>query len=136
MKIAQIDPSLIDQIETDPENVEKVVRVHRRPQGRGQNVWSATFGSVSATGRSTTGSPGDRRQAAGDRDAGTPAASSYQASTPPSSGSGGYNADTTAGEWLECPSACMQFAINKVSNAKRGKSDLATLLPWLRRYKD
>ena len=30
----------------------------------------------------------------------------------------------------------MQFAINKVSNAKRGKSDLATLLPWLRRYKD
>jgi hypothetical protein len=30
----------------------------------------------------------------------------------------------------------MHFAINKVSNAKRGKSDLATLLPWLRRYKD
>jgi hypothetical protein len=30
----------------------------------------------------------------------------------------------------------VQFAINKVSNAKRGKSDLATLLPWLRRYKD
>ena len=30
----------------------------------------------------------------------------------------------------------MQFAINKVSNTKRGKSDLATLMPWLRRYKD
>lgn len=30
----------------------------------------------------------------------------------------------------------VQFCINKVSNAKRGKSDLATLLPWLRRYKD
>ncbi len=30
----------------------------------------------------------------------------------------------------------LHFAINKVSNAKRGKSDLATLLPWLRRYKD
>src|SRR5205814_2123140 len=104
--------------------------------GPGQNVWSSTFGSVSATGLSTTGSPGARRQAAGDRDAGTPAASSYDASTPPSSGSGGFNADTTAGEWLECPSECMQFAINKVSNAKRGKSDLATLLPWLRRYKD
>ncbi len=29
-----------------------------------------------------------------------------------------------------------QFCINKVSNAKRGKSDLATLIPWLRRYKD
>ena len=30
----------------------------------------------------------------------------------------------------------VQFKINAVSNAKRGKSDLATLLPWLRRYKD
>src|SRR5689334_1316063 len=30
----------------------------------------------------------------------------------------------------------LQFAINKVSNARRGNSDLATLLPWLRRYKD
>ncbi len=30
----------------------------------------------------------------------------------------------------------VQFCINKVSNAKRGKSDLATLFPWLRRYKD
>ena len=30
----------------------------------------------------------------------------------------------------------MQFCIHKVSNAKRGRSDLATLLPWLRRYKD
>ena len=30
VKIAQIDPSMIDQIETDPENIERVVRVHRR----------------------------------------------------------------------------------------------------------
>ncbi len=28
------------------------------------------------------------------------------------------------------------LTLNKVSNAKRGKSDLATLLPWLRRYRD
>jgi hypothetical protein len=34
------------------------------------------------------------------------------------------------------PDEVMHFAVNKVSNAKRGKSDLATLLPWLRRYKD
>ena len=34
------------------------------------------------------------------------------------------------------PDDVMHFTINKVSNAKRGKSDLATLLPWLRRYKD
>jgi len=38
--------------------------------------------------------------------------------------------------WLACPDEVIQVAINKVSNAKRGKSDLATLLPWLRRYKD
>jgi len=132
VKMAQIDPSMIDQIETDPENIERVVRVHRRPQGPGQNVWSANFGSVSATGLSTTGSPTAGTSDRADARLRAPAASSYDASTPPSSGSGGFKADTTAGEWLEC----MQFAINKVSNAKRGKSDLATLLPWLRRYKD
>ena len=44
-----------------------------------------------------------------------------------------YNPD---GVWYNAGSEVMQFAINKVSNAKRGKSDLATLLPWLRRYKD
>jgi hypothetical protein len=135
VKIAQIDPSMIDQIETDPENIEKVVRVHRRPQGPGQNVWRSNVGGVSATGLSTTGSPTAGASNADARSR-TPAARSYNASTPPSSGSGGFNVDTTAGEWLECPSQCMQFAINKVSNAKRGKSDLATLLPWLRRYKD
>jgi hypothetical protein len=135
VKIAQIDPSMIDQIETDPENIERVVRVHRRPQGPGQNVWSSNFGSVSATGLSATGSPTAGASKRADARLRAPAASSYDASTP-SSGSGGFGADTTAGEWLECPSECMQFAINKVSNAKRGKSDLATLLPWLRRYKD
>jgi hypothetical protein len=41
-----------------------------------------------------------------------------------------------AGAWFQAGSEMVQFAINKVSNAKRGKSDLATLLPWLRRYKD
>jgi hypothetical protein len=40
------------------------------------------------------------------------------------------------GQWLSVPEDCVHFAINKVSNAKRGKSDLATILPWLRRYKD
>jgi hypothetical protein len=34
------------------------------------------------------------------------------------------------------PDQAFHFAINKVSNAKRGKSDLATLIPWLRRYRD
>src|SRR5579884_3179220 len=40
------------------------------------------------------------------------------------------------GEWFQAGKEVVQFTINKVSNAKRGKSDLATLLPWLRRYKD
>jgi len=33
VKIAQIDPSLIDEVETDPENVDRVTRVHVRPSG-------------------------------------------------------------------------------------------------------
>jgi hypothetical protein len=41
-----------------------------------------------------------------------------------------------AGTWYEAGTEVLQFKINAVSNAKRGKSDLATLLPWLRRYKD
>jgi hypothetical protein len=42
----------------------------------------------------------------------------------------------TQGEWYRASEEMLQFAINKVSNARRGNSDLATLLPWLRRYKD
>ena len=125
VKIAQIDPSMIDQIETDADNVEKVVRVHRRPQGPGQNVWSSNFGSVSATGQSTTGP-----------ETAFAAPSSYVPGYPVSGPGTVANADPTQGEWLSCPDEVVQFTINKVSNAKRGKSDLATLLPWLRRYKD
>src|ERR1700730_12911429 len=42
----------------------------------------------------------------------------------------------TQGQWFKHGQEVVHIAINKVSNAKRGKSDLATLLPWLRRYKD
>ncbi|MEO7019569.1 MAG: hypothetical protein ABI234_05410, partial [Ktedonobacteraceae bacterium] len=94
VKIRQIDPSIIDEIETDPDDIETVLRFHRRPVG------------PSAT------QPGD------------PA---------PISPSKPQNFE---GEWFQAGSEMMQFCINKVSNAKRGKSDLATLLPWLRRYKD
>jgi hypothetical protein len=94
VKIRQIDPSLIDQIETDPEDIETALRFHRRPIGP-----SATL-------------PGD------------PA---------PVTAADQHNFE---GEWLLAGRDVAQFAINKVSNAKRGKSDLATLLPWLRRYKD
>src|SRR6185312_12242953 len=41
VKIAQIDPSLIDQIETDPDNIEKALRFHQRPVGLGGELWSA-----------------------------------------------------------------------------------------------
>jgi hypothetical protein len=88
--VRQIDPSLIDEIECDPEDIETVRRVHRRP--------TATV--------TTSGSA-------------------------PSLDDPGTN-----GVWLSVPNEVMHFAVNKVSNAKRGKSDLATLLPWLRRYKD
>lgn len=42
---------------------------------------------------------------------------------------------TTEGEWIPADEVA-HFTINKVSNALRGRSDLATLLPWLRRYRD
>lgn len=97
VKIRQIDPSLVDQIETDPEDIEKPLRFHLRPIGP------------------TSTQPGDPLP------------------PPPSSSS---EQQSFAGEWLHAGSEVVQFCINKVSNAKRGKSDLATLLPWLRRYKD
>lgn len=39
------------------------------------------------------------------------------------------------GEWIPADEV-LHVAINKVSNATRGRSDLAPLLPWLRRYKE
>jgi hypothetical protein len=39
------------------------------------------------------------------------------------------------GEWIGADEV-LHVAINKVSNALRGRSDLAPLLPWLRRYRD
>ncbi|MBV9228011.1 MAG: hypothetical protein JOZ18_01770 [Chloroflexi bacterium] len=93
--IRQIDPSLIDQIETDPEDVEKPLRYHRRPIGQ---VMSATSGDPP---HFDPGKPVD-----------------------------------TQGQWFQAGKEVIHIAINKVSNARRGKSDLATLLPWLRRYKD
>lgn len=94
VKIRQIDPSIIDQIETDPDDIETPLRFHQRPIGP-----SATL-------------PGD---------------------PPPIVPLEQHNFE---GEWFLAGTDVVQFCINKVSNAKRGKSDLATLLPWLRRYKD
>lgn len=97
IKIRLIDPSLIDQIETDPEDVETPLRFHRRPFGQTTAQIAIPVGTVGAPGLSLA---------------------------------------ETEGEWFRAGSEVVQFAINKVSNAKRGRSDLATLLPWLRRYKD
>ncbi|HLJ68081.1 MAG TPA: hypothetical protein VKX16_12040 [Chloroflexota bacterium] len=90
VKIAQIDPILIDEIVCDPDNIERQLRCHRR--------------ATSVTGTTdTVPSPTDPGM---------------------------------RGQWFDMPAEVMHFAVNKVTNAKRGKSDLATLLPWLRRYKD
>lgn len=94
--IRQIDPSLIDQIETDIEDVEKPLRYHRRPIGQ---VMAATSGD------------------------------------PPPITITQQEVDNQ-GTWFSAGDEVLHVPINKVSNAKRGKSDLATLLPWLRRYKD
>jgi hypothetical protein len=95
VKIVTIDPSTIDEIESNPENVEHELRVHRRPIGPSISLPDQIPGEVDEP----TGLPDD-------------------------------------GVWLTVPDQVMHFAVNKVSNAKRGKSDLASLLPWLRRYKD
>ena len=94
VKIRQIDPSIIDEIECDADDIETILRFHRRPVGPGATQ------------------PGD------------PAPISPSAQ------------QDFQGEWFQAGTEMVQFCINKVSNAKRGKSDLATLLPWLRRYKD
>jgi hypothetical protein len=88
VKVAMIDPILIDEIECDPDNIERQLRCHRR----------ATSGTTDTVPMPT--------------DIGM------------------------RGQWFTIPDQVMHFTINKVTNAKRGKSDLATLLPWLRRYKD
>nr|BBH95026.1 hypothetical protein KTA_32250 [Thermogemmatispora argillosa] len=100
--IRQIDPSLIDEIETDPEDSEKPLRFHRRPIGPAVCL------------------PDDlsQRLAVSSKGQANPLAASLE------------------GQWFKAGEEVVQFAINKVSSAKRGKSDLATLLPWLRRYKD
>lgn len=40
-----------------------------------------------------------------------------------------------AGRWWPCDN-CRHYAVNRLVGAVRGQSDLAPLLPWLRRYKD
>lgn len=98
VKVRLTDPSLIDQIETDPEDIEAPLRFHRRPVSESASAPSSTTGGLKLVFR-----PDEREM---------------------------------EGEWFEADSQMQQFAINKVSNAKRGNSDLATMLPWLRRYKD
>lgn len=99
VKIRLIDPSLIDLIESDPEDIETPLRFHRRPIG--QTI-----------------------------------ASTDPPQNPPDITELAVSKSYTEGEWYKAREEMLQFAINKVSNAKRGNSDLATLLPWLRRYKD
>ncbi|HUZ76288.1 MAG TPA: hypothetical protein VMV93_01755 [Chloroflexota bacterium] len=101
VKIGQIDPSTIDEIYSNPENIEQVLRFHQRAVGPGTDVWGPSAGMAPPPGF-------------------VPSVATEQPD----------------GRWFEAGREVVQFAINKVSNAKRGHSDLATLLPWLRRYKD
>ncbi len=125
VKIRLVDPALIDQVETDPDDIEKHLRYHRRPIGPSPTqTYDATANTLNpAVFKSTNGSA----QSNG----------SYGLNIDKASLSGQNPADPTMqGDWFKAGEEVQQFAINKVSNAKRGKSDLATLLPWLRRYKD
>jgi len=119
VKIAQLDPALIDEIEADPDNVERITRIHRRVASCQLSVASGT-GETKLDGGTAANTGGNRT-----------ATDNWQ-----STGRLQYAPTDNSGEWLAAPEDVVQVAINKVSNAKRGKSDLATLLPWLRRYKD
>jgi hypothetical protein len=114
--IRQIDPSLIDQIVTDPEDIEKPLWYHRRALLQNNDLQAEDV-------------------------AGMHPPLPWQLSL--SSGlfsSGAYSNEgrelDLEGRWLRAGTDVIHIAINKVSNARRGKSDLAMLLPWLRRYKD
>src|SRR6185312_12114841 len=68
--------------------------------------------------------------------AGAPLGGFHAAASAPTPEAGYPGDPLTEGVWYEAGRQVAQFKINSVSNAKRGKSDLATLLPWWRRYKD
>jgi len=123
VKIAMLDPSLVDQIETDAENVEREIRIHRRPLA--QNATVPTASTMPSPAQTATASPGERSSAYGSQ------INMLQPTVVNPS-----DPRWTEGQWFDVPREIMHFSINKVTNAKRGKSDLATLLPWLRRYKD
>ncbi len=128
VKIALLDPSLVDQIECDPDNIEKQLRVHRRPLAASATAPLPPFGNDAAW---SINNPNINNPQ-------TPAQIGAQAGVPVVGPQGISNLGPrwSDGEWFTIPDQIMHFAVNKVSNAKRGKSDLATLLPWLRRYKD
>ncbi len=113
VKIRFIDPSIIDQVDTDPDDIEKHLRYHRRPIGPSPTQTMDPVANVLDRGAMGTA----------------------QKSAQSSIGVSTYD-PTMMGEWFTAGTEVIQIKINAVSNAKRGKSDLATLLPWLRRYKD
>jgi len=84
--VRQLDPMAMEGLETDPEDVERVLGYWYR----------ATFSAA------LSASSGER---------------------------------TAQGGWIAAGEVS-HFAVNKVSNALRGRSDLVVILPWLRRYRD
>ncbi len=133
VKIAQIDPSTVDQIQSDADNIEKVLRIHRRPVGPsssvpGQPAVVPMYGPAAAQQGTGWGASASNVGSA----AGVPPLASIGGTPGPTEPA---NLDI-AGAWFVVPDEVVQFTVNKVSNAKRGRSDLAVLLPWLRRYKD
>ena len=130
VKIRQVDPSVIDQIETNPDDIETPLRFHRRPLGPSASYPGDPVAQTLApfSSKPVPLGPISRASVGHDQSITSPP------ERVPHSRQGSYG--NFEGEWFKAGSEVMQFCINKVSNAKRGKSDLATLLPWLRRYKD
>jgi len=98
--IRQLDPLHVEQIETDPNDLDRPLRyLYHPPLPAPQSrVQSPEFeGERPRDSRRWTRDP------------------------------------VLGGEWVDAGNV-LHVAINKVSNALRGRSDLAPLLPWLRRY--
>lgn len=111
--IRQLDPLDVAGIETDPEDVERVLGYWYRP---GASSWRAGAGPWSGAGSASGAGASGGDDGRGD-------------------GEGEDRDKRRRRDWVPAEEVS-HFAINKVSNALRGRSDLAPVLRWLHAYSD
>lgn len=121
VRLGYIDPGAIGQVITDPENAELIVAIAlKSSDGTAQGRRYKVVGMDERPG-----SPSFGRLVGADTDAQGQITETYQ-----DRGPGG----DLIGEPRPYDGSCCFFAINKVSNAKRGRSDLLALADWIDAY--